>query len=121
MGMVIELKWDKPKGCGRATSKLTLSPDRPSKADATGPCTWASASEGPGKDTNGTSRAFCMGVGNKADCKDAKTDCATAVAMLVTSAVDRVELMVLSTAPEVVELSYEVVTGGTGASLWCRV
>ena len=51
MGMVIELKCDKPKSCGRATSKLTLSPDRPSKADATGPCTWASASEGPGKDT----------------------------------------------------------------------
>ena len=51
-----------------------------------------------------------MGVGNKADCKDAKTDCATAVAMLVTSAVDSVELIVLSTAPEVVELSCEVVT-----------
>ena len=80
MGMVIELKWDKPKAFGRATSKLTLSPDRPSKADATGPCTCASASEGPGKDTNRTSRAFCMRVGNKADCKDAKADCATAVA-----------------------------------------
>ena len=114
--MVIELKWDKPKGCGRATSKLALSSDRPSKADVPGPCTWASASEGPCKDTNETSRAFCMGVGNKADCNDAKTSCATAVAMLVTSAVENVELMLLSTPPEVVELSCEVVTGGKGAS-----
>ena len=56
-----------------------------------------------------------MGVGNKADCKDAKTDCATPVAMLVTSAVDNVKLMVLSTAPEVIELSCEVVTGGKSA------
>ena len=58
-----------------------------------------------------------MVVGNKADCiKDDTTECATGVAMLVTSAVDSVEVMVLSTAPEVVELSCEVVTGGTGAS-----
>ena len=36
MGMVTELKLDKPmKGGGRATSKLILSPERPSKAEAT--------------------------------------------------------------------------------------
>ena len=68
MGKVTELKLHKPKSCGRATSKLTLPSESPSKADATGLCTWSSASERPGEDSpNGTSRVCCVGAGNQAD------------------------------------------------------